>query len=107
MSADAGELLEPRVPPERRERRVDTKPTRRQVVGSTEQLLEQVQRLLALADEQIDARQQVDLVRTIDRIALHRKQRHSPLPLGDRVRAVPGARERETMERGTLRRVGI
>ena len=47
--------LEARVAPERGEVRVDLEPAGRQVIGNLEQGLQLVERLLGLADEDVDA----------------------------------------------------
>ena len=48
------QLPEPRVLPQRIERRIDPEPPRREIVRRPEQRLEPVQRLLRLADEDVD-----------------------------------------------------
>src|SRR5262249_61203701 len=87
------ELLEPRVVAERVEGRVDLQPAGREVVRDLQQRLELVERLLRLAGENVDSRELVLHVWTLDSILRHRLERGASQTLPDRF--VPAAQIRE------------
>src|SRR4051794_5426945 len=82
----AGELLEARVAFECRERGIDAKPARREKVWSSEQLLEQVERFRTLTGQQVDAGEQMELIRPVHRVPFDRQERDPTLALRDRLR---------------------
>src|SRR4029453_1421199 len=78
--------------------RVDAQPPGREVVGSGEQLLQEVERLFPLARQDVYARQQVQLIRASDRIRFRPTQRNAALTLGDGLGLPAGVGQRESTE---------
>ena len=83
------ELLEPQISAQRIERRVDLQPRRRQVVRDLQKPLQDVERPLVLAGEDVDAREEVPEVRAGEAVLLDRDELRAPTGSGPRV-ASPG-----------------
>ena len=85
MLRAARQPLEPRVPAQRGEVRIDAQPGRRDEVLQSQDLVDVVDRLLLLAEDQVDARTLVKDVGPYERPRRHRAQIHSPIRLANRL----------------------
>src|SRR5262249_48363768 len=102
------QLLEPRVVPQRIERRLDPEPPRREPIGNLEQRLEQIERALRLPCGDVDPDQLKLSVGPSERVPRAGIQLEPPKSLADSFGLTAEIGEYQTLERvklGTIRRL--
>ena len=98
------ELLESRIPTQRRERRVDAQPVSREIVGALQQLLEDVDGPLLIPAQHVDAGLQLVEVRGTDAVVLVRRlDCGRTFSLLDRLRIPSQKREGQSAKQMPLR----